>query len=105
MCLQVNQSAFIHHLNNIISMLVTSYITLFFTSIFCLFLRERERVTGNYKTILQHAVLKSTPFLSLFLYLSFYFPVTVFAFGENFGLLLVARMIQGIGSSCSSVAG
>ncbi|XP_071487419.1 synaptic vesicular amine transporter-like [Diadema antillarum] len=29
----------------------------------------------------------------------------VFAFGQNFCLLLVARMIQGIGSSCSSVAG
>ncbi|XP_030842212.1 synaptic vesicular amine transporter isoform X2 [Strongylocentrotus purpuratus] len=29
----------------------------------------------------------------------------VFAFGESFALLLVARMIQGVGSSCSSVAG
>ncbi|XP_074641109.1 synaptic vesicular amine transporter-like [Tubulanus polymorphus] len=29
----------------------------------------------------------------------------IFAFGENFTILLIARSIQGIGSSCSSVAG
>lgn len=31
--------------------------------------------------------------------------LSVFAFGENYWVLFVARAVQGIGSSCSSVAG
>jgi MFS family permease len=30
---------------------------------------------------------------------------SVFAFGENYWVLFIARAVQGIGSSCSSVAG
>jgi hypothetical protein len=38
--------------------------------------------------------------------LSFYcFVYTVFAFGRSYGVLFVARAVQGIGSSCSSVSG
>jgi len=29
----------------------------------------------------------------------------VFAFGESYEILLIARMVQGIGSACSSVSG
>lgn len=34
-----------------------------------------------------------------------FFSTVIFAFGENYWVLFVARAVQGIGSSCSSVAG
>lgn len=35
----------------------------------------------------------------------FYFRILVFAFGRTYTVLFIARALQGIGSSCSSVAG
>ena len=43
--------------------------------------------------------------LGSFVSLSYSFCSVVFAFGETYTILMVARSLQGIGSSCSSVAG
>jgi len=43
--------------------------------------------------------------LQLFKFVFFRFFVPVFALGENFTLLFIARALQGIGSACSSVSG
>jgi len=64
---------------------------------------------ANYEYLLlcdfSFAVLRLTHFDRL-ICLWFFFALTpVFALGENFTVLFVARALQGIGSACSSVSG